>query len=523
MSRTLYIAILVSILAGALISANTGGLYIYALDEAKNSVCAREMMERGDMIVPTFNYQLRGDKPPLHYYFMMAAYRMFGVSEFSARFFSVVMGVLTVLTVFLFTNRFINRNAALFAALALISSLHFVLQFHMAVPDPYLIFFLTLGWVFFYRSAQSPSWKNTMIMYASFALATLAKGPVALALPGISILIYLILTGNFSKKGIGSLKPLPGLLLFLIITLPWFILVHLSTHGEWTRIFFLEHNLDRYTSTMEGHGAFFLVTPLMVLLGMLPFSVFTIQSFGAGWKNRKENSLLLFCIIVSLTIIAFFSFSKTKLPNYTVPAYPFLAVLAGWYTDRLLSGNFKRPFIRLSLWIYLAVVISIPIIIYILLVKDPLFQDLKKLSLYFSILPLAGITALAFVYKKKPLPALLALSVSWIAVTFLFFYILYPQIDRRNPVARSLPRIDKTRPVAVYGLYNPAFSFYIRKPFTPLSDTTELANYVSAHPGAYIISRKRRLEELRETGKLRLIAEDRDIFEIPTTVILEVE
>ncbi len=66
---------------------------VYILDEAKNAACAMEMLQRTDWITPTFNGHLRTDKPPLHYFFMMTAYSLFGVSPFSARLFSVILGV----------------------------------------------------------------------------------------------------------------------------------------------------------------------------------------------------------------------------------------------------------------------------------------------------------------------------------------------------------------------------------------------------------------------------------------------
>lgn len=83
-------------IAFVLMVSNIWGISIFSLDEAKNASCAREMLERGDLIVPTFNYELRTDKPPLHYYFMMIAYKLFGVNEFSARFFSSLFGSFTV-------------------------------------------------------------------------------------------------------------------------------------------------------------------------------------------------------------------------------------------------------------------------------------------------------------------------------------------------------------------------------------------------------------------------------------------
>ena len=128
-------------LLALLLLVRLGATPIYILDEAKNAQCAREMLQRGDWIVPTFNNELRTDKPPLHYFFMMAAYSMFGVNEFAARFFSAVMGLLTVLVTYLYTKKHTNAFTAFCSASVLILSTHFLFEFRLAVPDPYLIFF----------------------------------------------------------------------------------------------------------------------------------------------------------------------------------------------------------------------------------------------------------------------------------------------------------------------------------------------------------------------------------------------
>src|SRR5690606_10874336 len=119
-------------------------------DEAKNAEAAREMLEQGEWVVPTFNYELRTDKPPAHYYFMMLSYSIFGVNEWAARFFSAIMGSATILLTFWFGARYFNRQTGVWAAMALLASLHFNIQFHMSVPDPYLISFFTASLFFFY-------------------------------------------------------------------------------------------------------------------------------------------------------------------------------------------------------------------------------------------------------------------------------------------------------------------------------------------------------------------------------------
>src|SRR5436190_6513281 len=148
MSRKFFVVIL---LAFIVYGANIGGTSIYILDEAKNAGCAMEMYQRRDWVVPTFNGELRMDKPVLHYYFMKVSYEVLGIHPFSARLFSVIMGVLTICAVFYFVRKIFDGQTALYASLILIASLQLAIQFHLAVPDPYFIFLLTTGWLSFYH------------------------------------------------------------------------------------------------------------------------------------------------------------------------------------------------------------------------------------------------------------------------------------------------------------------------------------------------------------------------------------
>ena len=514
--------ILITIISFVLLSSNIGGLYIYSLDEAKNSVCAREMLERGDLIVPTFNEELRTDKPPLHYYFMQVAYLIFGVNEFSARIFSVIMGILTILTTWWLSLRYLGGRAGLYSVLVLISSLHFIIQFHMAVPDPYLIFILTFGLSTFYVFYKEEKSGYLLLSYIAFGLGALTKGPVAIALPGLSILIFLLVEKKITAKYLLKLRPLWILGVLVLVIMPWYILVALKTDGEWTRDFFLYHNVTRYTNTMEGHGAIFLVTPAMVVIGLLPFSIFIFQAFRSGWRERKENRLLLYSIIIILTIIVFFSFSKTKLPNYTIPTYPFVAILTGNFLARLHESLKRdRKMSVLTMIVYFLIMALLPFIIYYALQMDPVLSNLDHLAVYFILLPMGGLLGLIFTLKGNFKGMMLSLSLSWVVVILLFFYIVYPQVDQKNPVARTIEIIDKNRPVAAYKIYNPSFSFYIPKPFTRLQTKAEVQEYIKNNQG-YIITRKSLADEINDLPGLRKIGEAKDIFEIPTTVIYQI-
>ena len=329
-----YFPFLLFVFAFLLYTVNNGSSSIYILDEAKNTECAREMFEKGDWVVPTFNYNLRTDKPPLHYFFMMSSFKLFGVNEWAARFFSGVFGALTILITFLYTRRFASRKTALWSVFALLASVHLCIQFHLAVPDPYLIFFFTWSLFLFYAAVSDRRWTEIVLLYVAIGLGTLAKGPVSIALPGLIFLLFLIFSKQLKWPVIRSLKPFMGAIIVLTIALPWYILVGLETDWEWTRGFFLKHNLGRFAGEMEGHGGIFLITFAYILVGMFPFSTFLVQAYRNAIKDRRDH-FVLFSLIAASVIILFFSFSGTKLPNYTVPSYPFLAILLGVYFSNL--------------------------------------------------------------------------------------------------------------------------------------------------------------------------------------------
>ena len=116
-----------------------GGISVFQVAEARNAQCAYEMMTGGDGITPTFNGELRTDKPALEYYAMMAAYKLFGKDEGSARFFSAVCGFIVIISTFFFVHKNVNALAAWWSSFVLLSSMHTIVQFRLATREPYLI------------------------------------------------------------------------------------------------------------------------------------------------------------------------------------------------------------------------------------------------------------------------------------------------------------------------------------------------------------------------------------------------
>lgn len=510
------------VLAIAVSFANIAGLDVYALDEAKNAEAAREMFESGNWVVPHFNYELRTDKPPLHYYFMMVGYKLFGVNAFGARFFSSIMGVLTILLVFLFTKKNLGERAAIYASLVLTASLHFALQMHMSVPDPYLIFFLTWAFFSFYEAYHTKSRWQLFAFYFAIGCGLLVKGPVALGLAGLTALLFLIFKKDLKWATIWRLQPFSGVILSLLIALPWYYQVHLQTDGLWTEEFFFKHNINRFSDPMEGHDGIFLLTfGYVFMLGMLTFLPFVFQSVKHAIKKRRKHDALLFVLIATSVIVIFFSISSTKLPNYTVPSYPVLAVILGYYLSQLDKYWFEKLGNRIGLIAYAILLIGFPVGIYFGIAADKSLSHLTHLSYYFIVLSLAGIGLLVFMKKKAISQVLLLLMGGWLITTMFFFHLIYPEIDRESPVRKTLPTMNTEAKIVAYKRLNAAFVFTLQREIKRYDTLGNITSAINAAPSGYVISRTEYREELEKIPGLIYHAEARDTFENPTTLIMK--
>ena len=509
-----YFPIILFAFALALYLINNQSFSIYILDEAKNSECAREMLEKSDWIVPTFNYNLRTDKPPLHYFFMMCSFKLFGVNEWAARFFSGVFGALTVLITFLYTRRFSNRTTALWAAFTLLASVHLCIQFHLAVPDPYLIFFFTWSLFLFYAAVTDRRFLEIVLLYVAIGFGTLAKGPVAIALPGLIFLLFLIFSKQFKWPVIRSLKPLLGVFIVLLIALPWYILVGIETNWEWTQGFFLKHNIGRFAGEMEGHGGIFLVTFAYILAGMFPFSTFLIQAYRNAVKDRHDH-FVLFSLIAASTIILFFSFSGTKLPNYTVPSYPFLAVILATYFAKFpeLKSKLKPSYISLLV----IGIILVPALLFGLQF-DPVLKGIKSVAWYFLPASLGIFSGFYFFIHRKTITGLLVTGSSTILASLLLFIFVFPKIDAQNPVRKSISLFEG-KEVCYFQKFNPSYSFYLKKPIPEIMES-EIDSYFLANPDGVIISTKKKLANITLPESYEVFFSSHDLFESPTTQLI---
>ena len=154
------------------------------------------MFVSGNYWIPTFNGSLFVDKPPMQYFFMMLGFKIFGINAFGARFFSAVFALLTVFFTYNFAHDFFGKKTARASLYVLVSAFFFMQQFQLAVPDPYLIFFCSVALFSFFRYYKTRKSLYLFSFYFLLGLGVLSKGPVAVALPGLAVALFLIFRGE---------------------------------------------------------------------------------------------------------------------------------------------------------------------------------------------------------------------------------------------------------------------------------------------------------------------------------------
>jgi 4-amino-4-deoxy-L-arabinose transferase-like glycosyltransferase len=334
--------------------AGTWSLPLIDRDEPRFAEASREMIQRADYVIPYFNNQLRLDKPPLAYWAQVASYRIFGESDFSARFPSAIAAALTALVIVAWGYRIGAATVGWWAAIIFTLSLQTFVHAKAAVADMWLVLFMTLAhWAGYELLAcLSPtavrpavaSYDQTrwwLAFYLSLAFGFLAKGPIAW-MPLLTVGAAIIRTRDW-KLG-RNLKFLRGILLMLAVVALWGIPALIQTNGEFFAIGIGRHVIGRSLATMEGHGAssfgmYLLLLPfyfVTVFVGFFPWSIklpWLIRQLRSQKKtgiadssdsgNKIDNYLLTGIAI----IFVIFTLVSTKLPHYTLPAFPLLALL----------------------------------------------------------------------------------------------------------------------------------------------------------------------------------------------------
>jgi 4-amino-4-deoxy-L-arabinose transferase-like glycosyltransferase len=346
---------LVGLVAATVFFTNLGGAKLWDRDEPRNAGCALEMLQRNDWVTPMFNGELRGQKPILTYWLIMSATAVFGPGEWSARFWSALLGVGTVVVTYTWVSHLFFASLARWAALILSTTLMFTVASRAATPDAPLIFLSTSSlalyivltfrriatiddievnpWAELQRHSLAsrlrhpgrwfPQGWGAIAIYSVMSLGVLAKGPVAVVLPTIIIGLFILIQraefealrvrqqADTSSRGRGQwlgavvaiasparffstvwrMQPWWIAVTVAVIAAPWFIWVGARTDGEFLNLFFFREHLERATTAMEGHRGGPWFYPVAIVIGVFPWSILVVPTALALWRLRQQTDL----------------------------------------------------------------------------------------------------------------------------------------------------------------------------------------------------------------------------------------
>jgi 4-amino-4-deoxy-L-arabinose transferase-like glycosyltransferase len=556
--RELWLA-LAGLLAVLMLFVNLGGPRLWDRDEPRNAGCAREMLDRNDWIVPVFNSELRSHKPVLLYWCIMAAYRLLGVSEFAARLPSALAAVASALCTFAIGRRFWGAAAGVWAAIALSTSLLFVMAGRAATPDSLLIACMTLALTIyvlgtFPRVATGaagaaplrltcwfPQRTTTVVaMYAAMGLAVLAKGPIGVLLPCAMIGLFLLIMRlpddtrqpmNSAQRvriilrpfglrhflaTFWSMRPLTLIAVVTVVALPWYWAVGAATHGRFLREFLWGHNFHRATNVMEGHDGNILFYPLAILVGFFPWSVLAaplvldLREQVRRGKTSHPAHVLAWCWIG--VYVVFFSLSRTKLPSYITPCFPALALLTGSYMSRWERSAYSGRWLQVGFGCYAVVGLALAAIIPF--VSHRYLPGEEWLGVIGLSPLIGGGLCLVLVAKQNLRRAAIVFACSAVSFTTLIFSVGAQRVDRQQHSHRLLAaiRAHATDPhIASYQILEPSWVFYSGHSITELprprtgpkragagqeSPASDVVRFLETEPSGFVILRQEAAREL---------------------------
>jgi len=291
------------------------------------------MLESGDWLIPRYEGQPFFDKPILSYWLMAAAMKGLGATPAAARLVPVLAALgLVFATAWLGTLLF-DRRTALASALVLATTLGFLSFARVAMSDMLLALLSTLA-VALAVLAYQPSAPRLVVplLGAVAGLGFATKGPIAVLIPGIAILLLL-----FEKRGLrfpgSALGIVSGALAFAVLGLGWWGLVYLRLGAEPLEYFFLRENLERFAAeTYDVGRPLWFYVPVYLAEGLpwspfLPIALARLLRLADSQTQARARLLALWPLVVLVLL----SLSRGKIDYYLLPLYPAISLLVGRY------------------------------------------------------------------------------------------------------------------------------------------------------------------------------------------------
>lgn len=494
-------------------------------DEPRFSRATVEMVESGNYLYPTFNAQLRPDKPILIYWLMSIPVRVLGVSELSCRMVAPIATLLTALLTYWIACRLFDRKIAFWAGLILMLTPLMTVSGTAATTDALLLLCITGS-----LAAFMLSWLNgfrlwhLMLLTIGLSAAMLTKGPVGLVVPLLVMIAVLLFAGGGALKawryaGWLVLAVTAATLLFLAWGLP----ANEATQGEFLKLGIGKHVVNRSLTAMESHGgksfAFYFYYIPVVILTFFPWILYLpriFDRFVSTPDHGHSRRRILLCwagpVILLMSVVA------TKLPHYILPAWPALAMAAAWGLTQATrtgrSGN-QSVAARIGLGLFLTIgsILGLGLMVAPWAMANiPLFGIRVPATILGGVF--LAMTVLAWRYYRRALHDQVAgiLGAGMLVILASASLFLLPAIERLklSPKIATVIQLNSAAsiPVATCGYGEPSLNFYLgRGPITPI-EGPDLARWAAAPGKGILVATESRLSPYLEafrTSRIRML------------------
>ncbi|MCA3192613.1 glycosyltransferase family 39 protein [Cupriavidus sp.] len=470
-------------------------------DEGRYAEISREMFVTGDWVTIRYNALKYFEKPPFHMWVTTIAYELFGVGDWQARLCVALSGILGLGMTMLATARWYGCRAGLLAGLVMLAMPMWSVAGHFNSLDMTLsgaLACVLACMLLAQHPDTSPGARRAWMVacWAAMGVAILTKGLVGIALPGLVLVVYTLVTRDI---GLWRRLHLPtGILAMLVVTVPWFWLIS-TKNPEFPRFFFIHEHWDRYTSTVHARkGSIWYFVPLL-LAGMLPWLGLVPRMWevvrdragavrGAGGKPFQPALLSL---VWFAAIFVFFSMSGSKLPGYIVPVFPALAILAAVALDQISDKSWNR---QINALLVLAVVglIAAPVVATLERETNP-NEVFRAFAVYigvaFAVLLAGMLLARRLLRTRGVFPSVAAFALSMF-LTCTIGLLGHEVMGRRASGVDMLPAIKAVlkddMPLYGVGMLDHTLPFYLGRTLTMVAAPDELEFGTQQEPDKWI-------------------------------------
>lgn len=350
--------LLITALAAILYSLFAGSYPLITPDEGRYIEVAREMVASGNFITPHLNGAAFLDKPILFYWLEAGLIKVFGLHEWVVRLLPAFFAWFGCLLSYWAGTALYNRRTGLLAALMQMTMLLYFLLAHYCDMDLMVAVLLSAVLWLFLVGLQKLQSRYFWLAYFFAGLAFLTKGLMAIVFPAMIVGAWILVLSRW--RTLKKIHLISGLLIFVAVVAPWFILVQ-KQNPEFLNYFFVVQQFSRYlTPNFNSHQPFYFYI-VVILLGIFPWVLFLFQSLRFAAKKIQDNfqaaNKEIFMLLWILLIFIFFSIPKSKIVGYIMPVFPPLAMLIAYYLDTQWS-NLPKARAKKSRIIFISLLVA---------------------------------------------------------------------------------------------------------------------------------------------------------------------